>query len=1320
MMTKKWVYLFNEGNKEMRDLLGGKGANLAEMSNAKLPVPPGFTITTEACNAYFANDKQFPEGMWDQVLEAIHALEESTGKRLGDPQNPLLVSARSGARVSMPGMMDTVLNIGMNPKVLKGFAELTGNERVAWDAYRRLIQMFGNIVKEIDRHKFETILNKYKAKTSGGRDTDLTVSMLKDLVRDFKELYKAELGKKFPDEPLDQIREAIGAVFNSWFGPPATSYRNAEGIPHDWGTAVNIQTMVFGNMGEQSGTGVAFTRNPATGEKRVWGEYLLNAQGEDVVAGIRTPHPIAELEEEMPKIWKEFLKISDRLERHYHDMQDMEFTIEREKLWMLQTRTGKRTAFAAVKIAVDMVNEGLIKKEEAILRINPAQIDQFLHPRFDPKAVENAKNEGNLLASGLNASPGAATGKAIFDADTAAERGQAGEKVILVRPETNPDDVHGMIEAQGILTQRGGMTCIAGETKILTNQGFITAEQAFLLLESGNQLQILSFDSQSRRTIWKNIIASSQRIDEVQTISVSQTGRAKRNTIRLTPDHKMFTIQRRHLRKKKLKACLEDEDFVCSIKAIPAITDSLVDESSLAYTTGAIFTDGYVNLKSTKGSVTFSQKRTPEKEPFIEALQGKFSDAFGYPFTYTRNRQSVGVLDGRKIEGEVQDLICFHQEPAQTFSNVWNTLIPWILSLEKQSIYSFLAGVIDGDGTFDEKQNRVQIYIGKEGLLQGVILACLRLGIVPQVTNNRNIFNVQIPADFSPILDHTTRVSGIEKNRFYSHRLFSIRSLFADVVEKINYKGQVKQSIKRNKMFGVDKIERDLLNLCEPTIQQELKLLFDSDIRMLRVKEVGEMEKTEVYNFEVDATTELDKNFIAFTKQYTPIIVSNSHAAVVARGWGKACVAGCETIAIDMDTRSFRVGDQVIREGDFISIDGTTGNVFKGQISTMEASFDEESELVTLLSWADEIRKLGVWTNADNPKDAARARTFGAEGIGLCRTEHMFFEEERRPIVVKMIMSEDETERQQLLDQLLPFQRDDFEGIFRAMDGFPVIVRLIDPPMHEFLPTKDELREEICQLKLELQGSSSDSKKKRLKKKLKKTEHLLVIVENMWEVNPMMGLRGCRAGISYPGLTEMQVRAIFEAACNVAKEGIKVYPEVMIPLVSHVNELVLEREKLEKVVKDVLKEKKCSLDYKFGLMIETPRAALTADEVAKHAAFFSFGTNDLTQMTFGVSRDDAEGKFLRQYVARGILPKNPFEVLDRDGVGALMKMTIEKGRKANPKLEVGGCGEHFGEPSSIEFSHIIGLNYVSASPFRVPIARLAAAKAALQHKYGRK
>ena len=605
----------------------------------------------------------------------------------------------------------------------------------------------------------------------------------------------------------------------------------------------------------------------------------------------------------MPEVYEQFIKISDRLERHYHDMQDMEFTIERLKLWMLQTRTGKRTALAAVKIAVDMVKEGLITKEEALLRVDPNQIDQFLHPRFDPTEVESAKNDGRLMAWGLNASPGAATGVAIFDADAAEERGKTGETVILVRPETNPDDVHGMIAAQGILTQRGGMT---------------------------------------------------------------------------------------------------------------------------------------------------------------------------------------------------------------------------------------------------------------------------------------------------------------------------------------------------------------------------------------------------------------------------------SHAAVVARGWGKACVAGCETISIDLDARAFRVGDKVIYEGDYISIDGSTGALFEGKIPTIEAHFDEESDLVTLLTWADEVRKLGVWANADNAKDAARARGFGAEGIGLCRTEHMFFEEERRPIVVKMIMSEDEADRLQLLMKLLPFQREDFEGIFRAMDGLPVIIRLIDPPMHEFLPTKEELGEEICQLKLELNANPSDTKRKRLEKKLAENEYILKIVESMWEINPMMGLRGCRAGIMYPGLTEMQVRAIFEAACNVAKEGVKVYPEVMIPLVSHVNELRLERDKLEDIAKRVMKEKDCKLKYKFGLMIETPRAALTADAVAESADFFSFGTNDLTQMTYGVSRDDAEGKFLRRYVDKNILPNNPFEILDREGVGELMRIAIQKGRATNPKLEIGGCGEHFGEPNSVEFSHIVGLNYVSASPFRVPIARLAAAQAALQHKYGLK
>jgi pyruvate,orthophosphate dikinase len=689
------------------------------------------------------------------------------------------------------------------------------------------------------------------------------------------------------------MRQAIAAVFGSWFGAPATSYRNAEGLPHDWGTGVNVQTVVFGNMGWDSGTGVAFTRNPATGEKKVYGEYLLNAQGEDVVAGIRTPHPIADMAKDMPEQYEQFLKICDLLERHYRDVQDMEFTIERGKLWMLQTRTGKRTAAAAGKIAVDMVNEGLITKEEALMRVTPAQVDQFLHPRFDPKAVQKAKEDGNLLAVGLNASPGAATGIAIFDADTAAERGQGGEAVILVRPETNPDDVHGMVWAQGILTQHGGMT---------------------------------------------------------------------------------------------------------------------------------------------------------------------------------------------------------------------------------------------------------------------------------------------------------------------------------------------------------------------------------------------------------------------------------SHAAVVARGWGKPCVAGCEAIKINPDARRFSVNGREIKEGDFVSIDGSTGEVFEGSIATVEASFEEEHDLVTLLGWADEVRKLGVWTNADNPPDAARARAFGAKGIGLCRTEHMFFEEERRPTVVKMIMAETDEERQEALDKLLPFQREDFEGIFRAMDGYPVIIRLIDPPMHEFLPPREELIEEVARLRCS--GENPEE--------LAEKEKMLQVVNSLWEVNPMMGVRGCRAGIMYKGLTEMQTRAIIEAACNVAQEGVDVHPEIMIPLTSHINELHVEREKLEKVAKQVIAEKGVDVHYKFGTMIEIPRAAITADEIAKYADFFSFGTNDLTQMTYGISRDDAEGKFLLDYIKRGILPNNPFEVLDRDGVGVLMKMCVEKGRTTRPDLEVGICGEHGGEPSSVEFCHILGLNYVSCSPFRVPIARLAAAQAALQHEYGRK
>jgi pyruvate,orthophosphate dikinase len=922
-MSKKWVYLFTEGNKDMRDLLGGKGAGLAEMANAGLPVPPGFTITTEACNEYFKSGKQFPEDLWNQVLAALAVVEEKTGKRFGDPLNPLLVSVRSGAKFSMPGMMDTVLNIGLNPQTLEGIARLTGNERFAWDAYRRLIQMFGKTVKGIEGRKFEHILDKYKARTKGKQDTDLTTEMLKDVVDDFKALYKKELGVDFPDSVHEQLGQGIEAVFASWFGKRAVDYRNYNKISHDLGTAVNVQTMVFGNMGDDSGTGVAFTRNPSTGEKALYGEYLSNAQGEDVVAGIRTPKKIADLQNDMPEVYAQFLATAEMLEKHYRDVQDLEFTFENGRLYMLQTRTGKRTAQAAVKVAVDMAQEGLISKEEALQRLDPMQINQLLLPRFD----EAAKKKAGVLARGLNASPGAATGIAAFDANTAEEWGKAGKPVILVRPETNPDDVHGMLVAKGILTQRGGAT---------------------------------------------------------------------------------------------------------------------------------------------------------------------------------------------------------------------------------------------------------------------------------------------------------------------------------------------------------------------------------------------------------------------------------SHAAVVARGLGLPCVAGTESIRVDADKKLFVADGQTIKQGDYISIDGTTGEVLAGQVATIRPDFEKETDLVTLLSWADEVRQLGVWANADYPKDAIQARKFGAQGIGLCRTEHMFFEVERLPIVRQMILnasaaqqkldalhraevelarrpdlkeyklaataarkavkaSEEVKAYQGALKKLLPLQRKDFEGIFRAMDGLPVIIRLIDPPLHEFLPSHDELLAEVTVMKaLGKKG-----------KKVKEVEEMLAAVESMREQNPMLGLRGIRLGITYPGILEMQVRAIFEAACNMQKEGKVVKPEVMIPLTGHVNELKVSQGALEEIAKTVMAEKGVKVEYKFGTMIEVPRAALTAGEIAQLAQFFSFGTNDLTQTTYGYSRDDAEGKFLLRYVEEKILPANPFQQLDTVGVGQLIEMAVKNGRATRPSLEVGICGEHGGDPSSIEFCHKAGLNYVSCSPFRVPVARLAAAQAAL-------
>jgi len=935
---KKWVYLYEEGSAEMRDLLGGKGANLAEMANIGLPVPPGFTITTEACIEYYKAGKKFPPGMWEQTLDALKVIEERTGKKFGDPINPLLVSVRSGAKISMPGMMETVLNVGLNDETAKAMIKLTGDPRFVYDAYRRLIQMFGKIVLGIEAEKFERVLDERKKEKGVKADTELTAEDWKEIVEEFKAIVREETGRDFPQDPYEQLRLATRAVFESWNIERAVAYREFHGIPHDLGTAVNIVTMVFGNMGFDSGTGVAFTRDPATGEKVLFGDYLLNAQGEDVVAGIRTPRKLSKLKDELPQVYEEFIRICDLLERHYRDVQDVEFTIERGKLWMLQTRTGKRTAQAAVKIAVDMVEEGLISKEEAVMRIDPIQMERLLHPSVHYRAQfigldqldqsltpfigpeENfvvfsngvlttipheewtslttdkererwlSKLNFIVMAKGVDASPGAATGAVVLDSKKAKELADEGMRVILVRPETNPDDVPGMLASQGILTARGGKT---------------------------------------------------------------------------------------------------------------------------------------------------------------------------------------------------------------------------------------------------------------------------------------------------------------------------------------------------------------------------------------------------------------------------------SHAAVVARGVGKPCVVGCDAITIDLEARRFYINEVEVEEGDVISIDGATGQVMPGVLPLIEPRMTPE--LAKLLSYADEFRRLGVWTNADNPEDAQKARDFGAEGIGLCRTEHMFFGPERRPLVQAMIMAETSEERKAYLDKLLPFQREDFEGIFRVMDGLPVIIRLIDPPMHEFLPRYEDLVKEV----MELRYKGGDPEK------LAEKERILEVVEKLHEVNPMMGLRGCRTGVTFPEISEMQVRAIFEAACNVAKEGVDVHPEVMIPLTSHVNELKAERERLEKVAKEVMEERGIELDYKFGTMIETPRAALIADQLAEYSDFFSFGTNDLTQMTFGFSRDDMEGKFLAPYLERGILEDNPFATLDVEGVGQLVEMGVRRGRSAKPELEIGICGEHGGDPKSIEFCHKVGLNYVSCSPFRVPIARLAAAQVVLKEKAGK-
>ena len=879
-MAKKYVYLFKEGNANMRELLGGKGANLAEMTNLGMPVPQGFTVTTEACTRYYTDGKVIGDDIVEQIYAALAETEKVAGKKFGDDKDPFLVSVRSGARASMPGMMDTILNLGLTDVSVVGLANLTNNPHFAYDAYRRFIAMFSDVVMEIPKNEFEAVLDEFKEKKGVKYDRDLSADDLKEVVVRFKEIYKKHMGVDFPQDPKVQLMEAVKAVFRSWDNPRAIYYRRMNDIPGDWGTAVNVQSMVFGNMGETSGTGVAFTRNPSTGEKKLYGEYLLNAQGEGVVAGIRTPEPISHLQEQMPDVYQQFVDIATKLEAHYRDMQDMEYTIERGKLYMLQTRNGKRTAAAALKIAVDLVDEGVLSEEEAVLKVEPKQLDTLLHPNFDAAAVKKAP----VIAKGLPASPGAATGGIYFTADEAAEHGKNKEKVILVRRETTPEDIEGMDFSQGILTVFGGMT---------------------------------------------------------------------------------------------------------------------------------------------------------------------------------------------------------------------------------------------------------------------------------------------------------------------------------------------------------------------------------------------------------------------------------SHAAVVARGMGRAAVVGCGALKIDEEAKTLTVGDKVYHEGDFISLDGSTGNVYDGQIATVEASIS--GEFARFMGWADAARRLRVRTNADTPRDTKQAVKFGAEGIGLCRTEHMFFEADRIAAVREMILADTKEQREKALAKILPMQQGDFEAMYKALEGKPMTVRYLDPPLHEFVPHVD-MKEEIDELAKNL-GITS--------------EEVIHKINALHESNPMMGHRGCRLAVTYPEIAEMQTRAVLQAAIDVTREcGYNIVPEIMIPLVGSKKELAFVKSIVDETAKKVFEEQGMTLEYHVGTMIEIPRAAVTADEIAEEAEFFSFGTNDLTQMTFGFSRDDA-GKFLGAYYDNKIFESDPFARLDTDGVGKLVQMAAKLGRQTRPNLKLGICGEHGGDPSSVMFCHKVGLNYVSCSPFRVPIARLAAAHAAILEKMGK-
>ena len=1328
----KLVFSFGDGKADgdptRKDLLGGKGAGLAEMTSLGLPVPPGFTISTDVCRT-FTQDKALPTELTPALEEALARVEQQLGMKFGDPKAPLLVSVRSGARASMPGMMDSILNLGLNDETMKGMAEKTGNLRFALDAYRRFIAMYADVALGVPRASFEAALDEARGRVGKEKgidatrlnaeelrrkvtDAEIPEAELEKVVAKFKQIVKDKTGKDFPVDPKEQLWGAIRAVFESWNNHRALVYRKMHDIPESWGTACNVQAMVYGNLGDSSATGVAFTRDPSTGERVLYGEWLPNAQGEDVVAGIRTPMPLRmagkapedSLEKRMPEAFQRLVDIGNKLEKHFRDVQDLEFTIQEGKLYMLQCRSAKRTSKAAVRAAVEMTKEGLVTKEEALCRVDAASLDQLLHPTLDPTAPKK------LLARGLAASPGAAQGKIVFSADEAERRAGQGEAVILVRVETSPEDIHGMKAARGILTARGGMTCVAGETRVLTDGGLVTAEDAFARLESGAAMRILSFDSRTMRPVWRNVIAAGRKPADAITVSVSQTGRVDENVLRMTADHKMFTMEHRRLVKKPLADLLAAESFVTVVSDVPALNPTATTPA-LAYVAGAILSDGYVMLKPTKGSVTFIQKPTPDKADFISAVEQAFERAFGVPFSYMRERETVAELRGREIRGTVQDRICFRREPAERLKEIQQDPVAWVLTLDRTALRHFLAGYVDGDGTYAEESSAVRLQIivaaAKPGHLAGVVIACLRLGIVPQVTMNRDAYNVQIAEGLDEILAYTNRVRPEVPPRGYASQCLAVRGLFTDIVDDVSFMGRVREGLKRNIMFGADKIRKDILPLCPPEARRDLEAILDAPLRSYRVKQVADAEPTTVYNFEVDATDEIDKCFVVFSSRLTPVLVSNSHAAVVARGMGKPCVAGCSALSVSYGEQTVtitqydddgRSNEQItLKKGDLITLDGAAGHVYLGALPTVNAAMS--GEFAELMTWADQVRTMKVRANADSPLDARTARAFGAEGIGLCRTEHMFFEEQRIRAVREMILADEPSAREKALAKLLPEQKRDFVEIFREMKGLPVTIRLLDPPLHEFLPQEAKQIEELAKL---LNVSVI-----RLEQRIKE----------LHEFNPMLGHRGCRLAITYPEIYAMQVRAILEAAADVSEEGTSVIPEIMIPLAMTREELVRMRAIVDTVATEVFKTRP-KVPFAFGTMIELPRAAVRAGELAQVSEFFSFGTNDLTQCTMGLSRDDA-GKFLPAYVESGILAKDPFVTIDVDGVGALVKLAVERGRHTKPGLKLGVCGEHGGDPDSIRFFREAKLDYVSCSPFRVTIARLAAAQAEVLSRKGR-